>query len=76
MRPWLIILRGCIRLPALEKVDVFAEASRELNEELGLAGKDIGELVCMAIIEDVSIAQPELVFGAKTIRTRTDPKEP
>jgi 8-oxo-dGTP pyrophosphatase MutT (NUDIX family) len=55
---------------ALETADVFDEARRELNEELGLVGKDIGELVCMAIIEDVSIAQPELVLSAKTFLSR------
>jgi hypothetical protein len=53
------------------KMDVFAETRRELNEELGLGGEDISGLACMAIVEDVSIAQPELVFSAKTTRTRS-----
>jgi hypothetical protein len=57
-------------LEPARKMDVFAEARRELNEELGLAREDISGLICVAIVEDVSIAQPELVFSAKTSRTR------
>jgi 8-oxo-dGTP pyrophosphatase MutT (NUDIX family) len=64
-----------------ETVDIFAEARRELMEELGLAREDIDQLYCSAIIEDVSIGQPELVFSAKSSFTRSqlhatlDPRE-
>jgi 8-oxo-dGTP pyrophosphatase MutT (NUDIX family) len=58
-------------LEPAEKMDVFAEARRELNEELGLGAEDIRGLTYVAIIEDVSIAQPELIVSAKTTRTRS-----
>jgi len=54
-----------------EKVDVFAEARRELTEELGFGPDDISSFVCTGIIEDVSIGQPELVFSVKSSRTRS-----
>lgn len=56
-------------LEPTEKMDVFAETRRELTEELGLAEADIKHLICTAIIEDISILQPELVFSAKSSRT-------
>jgi 8-oxo-dGTP pyrophosphatase MutT (NUDIX family) len=58
-------------LEPAEKMDVFAEARRELKEELGLESEDIAGLACVAIIEDVSIAQPELIVSAKITRTRS-----
>jgi 8-oxo-dGTP pyrophosphatase MutT (NUDIX family) len=56
----------------LETLDVFGDARRELDEELGLGKNDISGMACLAIIEDASIAQPELVFGVKTLRTRRE----
>jgi 8-oxo-dGTP pyrophosphatase MutT (NUDIX family) len=58
-------------LEPAETVDVFAEVGRELTEELGLRRDDLTHLVCTAIIEDISIGQPELVFSAKSSRSRS-----
>jgi len=45
-------------------VDAFAAARRELLEELILAPEEIGEVVCLGMIRDPTIQQPELVFEA------------
>jgi hypothetical protein len=56
-------------------VDVFAEIRRELNEELKIEPKDIANLVCLAIIQDVSMGQPELIFSAKISSSRQELEE-
>jgi hypothetical protein len=52
------------------EIDVFAEMSRELAEELGFSRGDISEIVCIGIAEDASIRQPELIFQVATSRMR------
>jgi hypothetical protein len=51
-------------------LDVFAEATRELTEELALPAQDITTITCHGIVEDLALRQPELIFTAKTTRTR------
>ncbi len=46
------------------KLDVFSAMGRELREELALAGDELAELVCLGMIRDPEIRQPELVFDA------------
>jgi 8-oxo-dGTP pyrophosphatase MutT (NUDIX family) len=50
--------------------DPFAAVRRELREELGLADADVPDVRCTGIAEDLSIRQPELIFLARTSRTR------
>jgi len=50
--------------------DPFAAVRRELNEELGLTTADVPDVRCTGIAEDLSIRQPELIFLARTARTR------
>jgi 8-oxo-dGTP pyrophosphatase MutT (NUDIX family) len=55
-------------------LDPFAAIRRELREELALADADLVDdgIRCTGIAEDLSIRQPELIFTARTIRTRQD----
>jgi 8-oxo-dGTP pyrophosphatase MutT (NUDIX family) len=53
-----------------QELDVFAEARRELCEETGLTSDEIIALCCLGLVEDVSLLQPELIFAARTSRTR------
>lgn len=57
-----------------EEMDLFAEARRELVEELGPGGAEITGMFCLGLIEDVSIHQPELVFSVKSSRSRAQIK--
>ncbi|MDP9174314.1 MAG: hypothetical protein M3O30_10680 [Planctomycetota bacterium] len=50
--------------------DVFAEARRELHEELAFSSKDILEIECLGLAEDASLRQPELIFRVRSSRTR------
>jgi hypothetical protein len=59
-------------LEPAENVDVFAEARRELAEELGFADSDISQMVCVGIVEDAALRQPELIFAVKSNRSRRD----
>jgi 8-oxo-dGTP pyrophosphatase MutT (NUDIX family) len=59
-------------LEPAERVDVFADMLRELTEELGFTPSDIAGIVCIGIIEDTSLRQPELVFHARSIRSRAE----
>ena len=45
-------------------VDAFGAARRELLEELMLAPEEVGEMVCLGMIRDPTIRQPELIFEA------------
>lgn len=49
------------------RVDPFLSLSRELSEELDLRAEDLGELVCVGLIRDREIHQPELLLEA-TVR--------
>jgi 8-oxo-dGTP pyrophosphatase MutT (NUDIX family) len=59
---------GCLE-PG-DPIDVFAEARRELREEVGFADADVAEIRLAGIAEDVSLRQPELIFRVRTPRTR------
>jgi 8-oxo-dGTP pyrophosphatase MutT (NUDIX family) len=50
--------------PAAE-VDVFAEARRELREELGLADGEVWGLELRQVVADRKLRQPELIFLAR-----------
>jgi 8-oxo-dGTP pyrophosphatase MutT (NUDIX family) len=50
--------------------DPFAAVRRELREELALTDSDVPDVRCTGIAEDLSIRQPELIFLARTTRTR------
>jgi 8-oxo-dGTP pyrophosphatase MutT (NUDIX family) len=52
--------------------DVFAAVRRELKEELAFNDQDISEVLCTGIAEDLSIRQPELIFLARSARSRKE----
>jgi hypothetical protein len=62
--------------------DVFSNMHRELQEELGLGGGDIVEMVCLGLICDRKVRQPELIFDTQVgltreeIFARHDPESP
>jgi hypothetical protein len=64
-----------------EPLDVFAEAQRELDEELSLKRDELGEMFCIGMVEDCRLRQPELVFevtsrlSREEIEERLDPAE-
>lgn len=51
-----------------DPVDVFAEARRELTEELGIADRQIEAINCLGLVEDTALHQPELIFAVKVGR--------
>ncbi|HSW47207.1 MAG TPA: NUDIX domain-containing protein [Phycisphaerae bacterium] len=53
-------------------VDVFESLRRELTEELGLKTADLAEMVCLGLIRDATIRQPELVFDVHVRLARTE----
>jgi hypothetical protein len=55
-----------------QPIDVFKQMRRELDEELGFTDSDISQMACVGVVEDVSIGQPELVFGVKSRPTRQE----
>lgn len=67
--------------PHPHNTDVFAEIQRELHEELALTPSAISDLQCLAIAEDRSLRQPELVFLVRStltqqqIQSQLDPTE-
>jgi 8-oxo-dGTP pyrophosphatase MutT (NUDIX family) len=52
--------------------DPFAAIRRELAEELAFTDADVIDIHCTGIAEDLSIRQPELIFLARTRRTRAE----
>jgi len=63
-------------------VDAFGSVLRELTEEAGLVGEEIEEMVCVGLLRDREIHQPEMIFDAKVslsrkaILDRFDPDDP
>jgi len=57
-------LEGCDLAPDGCSIDPLASLRRELDEELGLASEDLVEPVCVGLIRDHQIFQPELLFEA------------
>jgi hypothetical protein len=55
-----------------DAADVFAGAMRELKEELSLAPAEVDGMRLVAIVADRQLRQPELIFLAKTTRTRDE----
>lgn len=62
--------RGQLQRPGAAP-DVFAAIRRELFEELGFANRDVAEVHCAGVAEDLRLRQPELIFRVKTPRTRS-----
>ena len=52
--------------------DVFASLMRELNEELVLEESDVTNMVCVGLIRDKTIRQPELIFDVNVRLTRDE----
>jgi len=46
-------------------IDAFASVARELTEELGLDPEEARDLVCVGLIRDKEIHQPEMLFEAR-----------
>lgn len=53
-------------------LDAFASILRELDEELGIRPDELEDLLCLGLIRDCRIRQPELVFDARARPTRSD----
>jgi hypothetical protein len=51
-------------LEPADDLDVFADAGRELREELALHEHDIRQIRCIGVAMDLSIRQPEMIFLA------------
>lgn len=47
------------------RLDAFACMRRELREEAGIEAEDLEEMVCLGIIRDPYVRQPELIFDAR-----------
>lgn len=62
--------------------DAFGSIRRELREELGLTEAKIEELVCLGLIRDAQLRQPELVFDVRVrlsrdeVASRIQPDDP
>jgi 8-oxo-dGTP pyrophosphatase MutT (NUDIX family) len=52
-----------------DPLDVFAEARRELIEELRIDERDVEAIACIGLVEDTTVHQPELIFAARLGRT-------
>lgn len=52
--------------------DAFESIRRELKEELDLAPSDVTQMVCIGLIRDATIRQPELIFDAHIRQTRSE----
>ncbi len=57
--------------PSTRRLDLFDEAMRELNEELGLTSADITEIACIGIVEDLRLRHPETILYARTTKTKS-----
>lgn len=53
-------------------LDVFASIARELQEELLLEPSDVQSMLCLGIVRDATIRQPELIFEVRTARSLDD----
>ena len=54
-----------------ERIDVFGEVLRELDEELHVSEADLSSIYCLGLAEDLKLRQPELVFHVKSVLTRS-----
>ena len=53
-----------------DRIDLFANAERELREELGLLPPEITGTRLVGFVEDNLLRHPEAIFSARTTRTR------
>lgn len=53
-----------------DDIDLFANAERELREELHLTNDDITGTRLVGLVEDTTLRHPEAIFMARTTRTR------
>jgi hypothetical protein len=51
-------------------IDVFASVLRELDEELHVAAYEVARMICVGLIRDREIHQPELLFDADVALSR------
>src|SRR5204862_6660500 len=47
------------------RIDAFDSVMRELYEELGLTAADVEPLVCVGLVRDREIVQPEMLFETR-----------
>jgi hypothetical protein len=59
-------------LELAEVSNIFDGVTRELEEELRFISDDVADLRCIGLIEDARIRQPELIFAARSTRTRAE----
>lgn len=63
-------------------VDVFASMIREVREELSVSDNEVAEIVCLGMIRDPAIRNPELIFDVRLrcdlgeLRARILPDDP
>ena len=57
---------------AAGQVDVFGSMARELREELRLTEGELVEQVCLGMIRDPQLRQPELIFDSRIAATRAE----
>ena len=60
---------GCLEP---KDADLFSAVARELQEEISLGSKDITDIRCIGIAEDLNLVQPEFIFAVKTCRTQAE----
>lgn len=53
-------------------IDVFDSVRRELHEEVGLRADELDSLICVGLIRDTEILQPELLFEARVPLTTAE----
>jgi len=53
-------------------IDAFDSVVRELFEELGLRREELRDLICVGLIRDTDIVQPELLFETRIDLTEAD----
>ncbi len=66
---WKPAARGA---PRARMVDAFASVRRELDEEIHVGEQEINETVCLGLVRDREIFQPELIFDATVSLTRDE----
>ncbi len=62
---------GCVEPPTGDgrRPDPFATVVTELNEELGLTADQVSHSICLGLIRDKHIVQPELIFDVSVDAT-------
>jgi hypothetical protein len=60
---------GCLEPASQQTPDPFAGLTEELREELALAADRMDRMVCLGLVRDKRIAQPELVFDVAIAAT-------